>query len=56
MHLDSIALIRDELLLIEKALVSLQTVSDAQWQSLGATVATQATSSITLCKGFLRQI
>ncbi|POR32819.1 Uncharacterized protein TPAR_07000 [Tolypocladium paradoxum] len=39
----------DDLLTIDKALTSLQTVSDSQWASLGDAVVNQSKSTMTLC-------
>ncbi|KAH8894308.1 hypothetical protein GQ53DRAFT_839923 [Thozetella sp. PMI_491] len=46
---DTVNSIRDELLIIDTTVASLEGISDAQWQFLGKTVATQAKTSMSLC-------
>jgi hypothetical protein len=41
--------LREDLLSVEQALASLQTVSDAQWKSLGETVVNQLKATTTVC-------
>jgi hypothetical protein len=46
---DTITLLRNDLDAVDKALTSLQAVSDAQWQSLGETVVEESKAAMTLC-------
>lgn len=46
---NTIILIREDLLSIDNALTSLQTISNQQWKSLGDSVATQLEPAIKLC-------
>jgi hypothetical protein len=46
---DTVTLLRDDLVAVDKALTSLQAISDAQWQSLGKTVVEESKAAMTLC-------
>lgn len=45
-----IVLVRQDLLIIEQAIISVQNISDQQWESLGKTIVSQLKTGLNLCK------
>lgn len=48
---EAVKFLKDDLLTIDKALLSLEVISNSQWESLGESVVDQAKSAMTLCSG-----